>query len=68
MKIWQKIFLVVLVISILFVNLGIYLVFQLTYNKNIETEQRRGDVDYRVIRRNVQRDMQALQGQDRLTE
>ena len=37
MKIWQKIFLVVLVISILFVNLGIYLVFQLTYNKNIET-------------------------------
>ncbi len=39
MKIWQKIFLVVLVISILFVNLGIYLVFQLTYNKNIETEQ-----------------------------
>ncbi len=68
MKIWQKIFLVVLSISILFVNLGIYFVFQLTYNKNIETEQRRGEVDYSVIRTNVQRDLQALQQQDRLTE
>lgn len=68
MKIWQKIFLVVLSISIVFVNLGIYFVFQLTYNKNIETEQRRGEVDYSVIRTNVQRDLQALQEQDRLTE
>lgn len=68
MKIWQKIFLAALSISILFVNVGIYSVFQLTYRKNLETEQRRGEVDFSVIRRNVQMDMQDLQQQNRLTE
>lgn len=68
MKMWHKIYLAVLLISILFANAGIYLVFQLTYWKNIETEQIRGEVDYVILRRSVQINMQALENQGRLTE
>lgn len=68
MKMWQKIYVVVLSISVLFVNLGIYAVFQMTYEKNIKTEQKRGELDYTVISRNIQRSMQALYEQNRLSE
>lgn len=67
MKVWQKIYLVVLCISVLFVNMGIYAVFQTTYQKNIETEQVRGEVDYTVISKNIQKSMQAMDEQGRLT-
>ena len=68
MKMWQKIYAVVLIISMLFVNVGIYAVFQLTYEKNIETEQNRGEVDYTVISRSITKNMQALEEQNRLSE
>lgn len=68
MKVWQKIYVVVLIICVLFVNVGIYAVFQLTYQKNIETEQVRGEVDFTVISKNIRKNMQTMEKQDRLTE
>lgn len=67
-KLWQKIYLLVLVISIVFVNGGIYLVFQLTYQKNIEAEQVRGEVDDTVIRNSIQKNMKTMEREERLTE
>lgn len=68
MKLWQKIYLVVLTVAVLFSNIGIYAVFQLTYQKEIDTEQRRSEVDYGILCRSVQQKMQAMERQERLTE
>lgn len=68
MKLWQKIYLVVLTVAVLFSNIGIYAVFQLTYQKGIDTEQRRSEVDYGILCRSVQQKMQAMERQKRLTE
>ncbi|MCH5266667.1 MAG: HAMP domain-containing histidine kinase [Lachnospiraceae bacterium] len=67
MKVWQKIYLVMLAVSMVFVNVGIYAVFQLTYQKNLETEQLRGETDYGVIRKNIQKTMQTMESQGRLS-
>lgn len=68
MKLWQKIYLAVLAVAVLFSNVGIYAVFQMTYQKGIETEQRRSEVDYGILCRSVQQKMQAMERQERLTE
>lgn len=68
MKLWQKIYLAVMVVGVLFCNIGIYAVFQLTYQKEIETELRRGQVDYGLISDSVQETMETLEKQGRLTE
>ena len=68
MKVWQKIYLAVLAVSILFVNIGIYAVFELVYHKNIETEQVRCEVDYTVICESIQSNMKAMHEQGRLSD
>lgn len=68
MKLWQKIYLVVMAVGVLFCNVGIYAVFQLTYQKEIETELRRGQADYALISGSVENTMQAMEKQERLGE
>lgn len=68
MKVWHKIYLAVLAICVLFVNIGIYAVFELVYKKNIETEQMRCEVDYNVICDSIQNNMRAMYRQERLSD
>lgn len=68
MKLWQKIYLVMLCVSILFVNFGIYTVFQVTYQKNITEEQNRANVSYHLMKNMVLKNMQALEQQRRMNE
>lgn len=68
MRVWQKIYLVTLLISILFVNLGIYGVFHLTYAENVKSEQNRGETSYRLIAKSVQNTMSVLERDSRLSE
>ena len=68
MRVWQKLMLLVLAISVLFVNAGIYAVFQMTYHKNLETEQVRGETAYLVMRKSVIKTMRAMEEQSRLTD
>lgn len=68
MRVWQKIYLATLLISILFVNLGIYGVFHLTYQENLKSEQNRGATSYRLIAKSVQNTMYVLERDGRLSE
>lgn len=68
MKFWQKIYLVTLIIILIFLNGGIYLVFQITYQKNIETEQKRAESDYTITKNAIQKDMQALEQRGELND
>ena len=68
MRVWQKIYLMVLVVCILFVNIGIYAVFELVYRKNIETEQVRSEVDYTAISESIRSNMNAMYEQGRLSD
>ena len=68
MRVWQKLMLLVLAISVLFVNAGIYAVFQMTYHKNLETEQVRGETAYLVMRKSALKTMRAMEEQSRLTD
>lgn len=68
MKVWQKIYLMVLMVSIIFVNIGIFAVFQITYQKNIEEEQIRAGIDYNVISSAIENNFTALKEQKRLNE
>lgn len=68
MRVWQKIYLATLLISILFVNLEIYAVFHLTYQENLKSEQNRGETSYRLIAKSVQNTMYVLERDGRLSE
>lgn len=68
MKFWLKIYLVTLIAFLIFLNSGIYVVFQITYQKNIETEQRRAESDYCVMEYAIEKNMIALEQQNRLNE
>lgn len=68
MKVWQKIYLVVLVISILFVTLGMYGVFHLTYQENLKSEQNRGETSYHLMESSIQNTMYVLENEGRLSE
>lgn len=68
MRVWQKIYLATLFISILFVNLGIYGVFHLTYAESLKSEQNRGETSYRLIAKSVQNTMSVLEKDGRLSD
>lgn len=68
MKFWLKIYLVTLIAFLIFLNGGIYVVFQITYQKNIETEQKRAESDYCVMEYAIEKNMIALEQQNRLNE
>lgn len=68
MKLWKKIYFVTLIVALIFVNLGIYLVFNITYQKNIETEQNRTDTDFKILKNNIEKNMMALEKQGRCTD
>lgn len=68
MKLWKKLYFITLIVTLIFVNLGIYLVFNITYQKNIETEQNRADADFELLEGAIENSMMALEEQGRCTD
>lgn len=66
MKLWQKVYLITLVLSVVLVNCGIYLVFQMTYKKDITVEQSRAQSAFQMMESSLIRNMTVLDEQDRL--
>lgn len=68
MKLWQKVYLVTICLFVVLLNLGIYLVFDMTYQKDITTEQKRAESEYDIISSGITRKFQDLERENRLTE
>lgn len=66
MKLWQKIYLVTISLFVILLNSGMYLVFDMTYQKNLAAEQKNAASEYRMISANILQSLRGLAGQGRL--
>lgn len=66
MKLWKKVYLITLILSVVLVNCGIYLVFHMTYEKDITVEQNRAQSAFQMMESSLVRNMTVLSEQDRL--
>ena len=68
MKLWQKIYLLTICLFVVLLNIGIYLVFNMTYQKNLSDEQRRAESEYSMIASSILRNLHSLERQQRFSE
>ena len=68
MKLWQKIYLITILLFVVVLNTGMFLVFDMTYQKNLSAEQKRAESEYRMISTSILRSMQNLARQGRLNK
>lgn len=68
MKLWQKIYLVTIGIFVILLNSGIYLVFEMTYHKDISSEQKSAASSYNMIATDLIRNFGELDRQGRLSK
>lgn len=68
MKFWQKIFLAALLISIIFVNVGVYAVFEITYQENIESEKSKGILLFDMTEKTLKDNMELLKKKNELQD
>lgn len=66
MKLWKKVYLLTLVFSLILINCGIYLVFDMTYKKDIKVEQNRAQSTFEMLTSSLNRNMEILDEQNRL--
>ena len=48
MKLWQKIYLVTMILFVVLLNVGMYVVFELTYQKDIAVEQKQAEAEFYI--------------------
>lgn len=68
MRLWQKIYLATIFLFVVLLNVGMFFVFDMTYQKNISAEQKGGESEYRMISASILRNMRSLAKQERLNE
>lgn len=68
MKLWQKIYLITILLFAVVLNAGMFQVFDMTYQKNLSAEQKRAESEYRMISASILRSLQNLAKQERLSE
>ncbi len=68
MKLWQKIYILTICLFVILLNAGIYLVFDMTYRKDLSSEQRQAESEYHMIASGILRNLRSLDGQGRLKE
>ncbi|MDE7424002.1 MAG: HAMP domain-containing histidine kinase [Lachnospiraceae bacterium] len=66
MKLWQKIYLITIAIFVVLLDCGIYLVFQMTYNKDIILEQQQAETEFYMLTEGIYRNFTELEKKDRL--
>ena len=65
MKLWQKLYLMSLVVILILVNVGLYGIFYLTHQGNISIEQNRTIDEFYALQNNIAKDVSALISNDR---
>lgn len=68
MKLWQKIYLTTIFLFVVLLNSGMYLVFDMTYRKNLSSEQKKAESEYNMIFAGILRNLKTLAGQKRLNK
>ena len=68
MKLWQKIYLTTIFLFVVLLNSGMYLVFDMTYRKNLSSEQKKAESEYNMISAGILRNLKTLAGQKRLNK
>lgn len=68
MKLWMKTYLVTLILSLVLINSGIYLVFYMTYNKDLKVEQTRARSTFTILEQSFERNMDVLKDSNDLGE
>ncbi len=67
MKVWQKIFILTLTISVVFLNVAVFLVVQLSFREELKNVKDRAAVDQQFICSSFARDLNSMQGSGTLT-
>lgn len=68
MKLWQKVYLVTMILFVALLNVGMYVVFELTYHKDIVEEQNQAVGQYNVLNSGLTRSLDSLYQQGDVTD
>ena len=68
MKLWQKVYLFTMILFVVLLNVGMYVVFELTYQKDIGVEQKQAEAEYNMLTDMVVRSLNSLYNQGDVTE
>ncbi len=68
MKLWQKIYLITMVLFVVLLNIGMYVVFELTYQKDIKVEQKQAEAEFNMLTASMNRSLNSLYNQGDVTD
>lgn len=68
MKLWQKVYLATMILFVVLLNVGMYVVFELTYQKDITVEQRQAEEQYNMLASGLTRSVQSLYSHGDVTD
>ena len=68
MKLWQKVYLFTMILFVVLLNVGMYVVFELTYQKDIGVEQKQAEAEYNMLTDLVVRSLNSLYRQGDVTD
>ena len=68
MKLWQKVYLFTMILFVVLLNVGMYVVFELTYQKDIGVEQKQAEAEYNMLTDMVVRSLNSLYNQGDVTD
>lgn len=68
MKLWQKIYLVTMILFIVLLNVGMYVVYKITYQKDISAEQKQAEAQYNILTSGLIRSLDSIYQQGDVTE
>ena len=68
MKLWQKVYLVTITLFVVLLNVGMYVVFELTYQKDKAVEQKQAEAQYNILTNGLIRSIDSLYQQGDVTD
>lgn len=68
MKLWQKLYLATMILFVMLLNVGMYVVFELTYQKDISAEQKQAEAQYNILTSGLTRSLDSLYQQGDVTD
>lgn len=60
MKLWQKVYLVTITLFVVLLNIGMYVVFELTYQKDIAVEKNQAQAQYNILTNSLVRSLDSM--------
>ncbi len=68
MKLWQKVYLITITLFVVLLNIGMYVVFELTYQKDIAVEKKQAQAQYNILTNGLIRSLDSLYQQGDVTD